>query len=533
LYAALGGTAGISVDYDPTAGKPLGVNPQTGKPFGTGDVRVSVSSMGEMVWEGGVRDPETATWWIKATALPPREIQRIYGLKKEPKGGYGGMESIFSGDPTRHLNDDNTELSLVLTYYERPTGKGRGQVITTTADSEVIQEQEWPFPFTDRLNVAVMRESLMPGRWAGDTVVSDAIPLQIAYNHSLSFLVEHVKLMGNARLLIPRSQLDVIEELTDEPGQLLPYNDGSDRPSYLTPQSMPNFVMDLPDRLKDQIDRVLGLPDVLRGSAPPNLESGLALQILTENADTPIERLSAEGAKAWSKVGQMNLEIYQAEVGPEEQRKARVDIPNAPAREIIWSGGDLLDQVNCVVPFDAVAPRSRAGQEALALQMWDKGIIKDPKLLSQVAMMNETEQLISRMNPDVERAERENYDMADGTPRAPADYDDHAEHISCHNDFRKSATYEALEPQYKKMVDSHILSHEEMALNEAQSQMMNPMFAGIPQADEPMGSMTNPLPEGMGMGGPPPMGGPMEGLGPEMGAPEMGAPDMMGPEVEG
>jgi hypothetical protein len=224
----------------------------------------------------------------------------------------------------------------------------------------------------------------------------------------------------------------------------------------------------------------------------------------------------------------MVLSIYQQEVTPDEIRKARVDIPNAPAREVEWSGSDLLDQVNCIVPFEATAPRSRAGQEAFALQMWDKKIITDPKLMAKIGMMNETETILSLANPDAERAERENYDMASGVPRGPADFDDHAEHIKCHNDFRKSATYEALEPQYRAMVDSHILAHEEMALNEAQAQMMNPMFAGIPQADEPMGSMTNPLPEGMGMGGfgaQTPMGGSPMGEPP---AEEM--PEMMGQE---
>src|SRR5437879_3955525 len=61
----LGGTAVLSLDWDPRAGTMLGYDPIKGKSFGTGDIREQVSSIAECCTEPGVRDIERARWWIR------------------------------------------------------------------------------------------------------------------------------------------------------------------------------------------------------------------------------------------------------------------------------------------------------------------------------------------------------------------------------------------------------------------------------------------------------------------------------------
>src|SRR5690606_25540829 len=125
-------------------------------------------------------------------------------------------------------------------YYERPTEHSDGQVLVVVG-GEVVQNTPWPFPWRDTLNLAVQRETLLPGQWLGDTVLTDAVSLQSAYNQAWSSLLEHVKLAGNARLAVHEQDAEYLEELSDTPGEPLIWRESV--PGYVSPPQLPQWVV--------------------------------------------------------------------------------------------------------------------------------------------------------------------------------------------------------------------------------------------------------------------------------------------------
>lgn len=216
----LGGTSVLALDWDQKSGKTAGYRPN-GSRIGTGDICETALNLLEVAWEPGTRDAERALWWIRAQALPPSQIQAEYNLKDKPAADaselQGFMGRTFAMNGTGNLNP---QLTLVLTYYERPNSKNpEGTVCTVVNDKIVDGPHPWPFPFKDRLNMVVFRETKIQGRAHGETVLSAAIPVQVAYNQSWSNLLEHLKLAGQARLLVPDAALDGVEEITDQIGR--------------------------------------------------------------------------------------------------------------------------------------------------------------------------------------------------------------------------------------------------------------------------------------------------------------------------
>jgi hypothetical protein len=77
--------------------------------------------------------------------------------------------------------DTPTDLCLVLTLYMRPNKDNpRGTVATVIGGKFVGQPKPWSFPWKDRLNLVICRETKIPTRATGETTLSAAVPVQAA-----------------------------------------------------------------------------------------------------------------------------------------------------------------------------------------------------------------------------------------------------------------------------------------------------------------------------------------------------------------
>ncbi len=507
----LGGTAVMALDWDQTAGKVVAQR-ENGADVGTGEISETALNILEVGWEPGARIAEKGQWWVRAQVMPPNEVQEKYGLKDLPAADATAAQGFMGR--TLSLEDIGRpvpNLALTLTYYERPSKKRpQGVIATVVGDKIVDGPHPWPFPFTDRLNMVTFRETKVAGKAHGETIFSAAVPVQVALNQAFSNILEHLKLTGNSRMLMPDT-MDGIEELTDLPGEILTYNAAGGKPEWMSPGPMPNWVMDSPQMLQAQLDDILGLHDVSRGIAPSNIESGVGLSVLVEQDTTPLGALTREMAYGFERYACLVLETYAANV--KDTRKAKVQQKGYSPEVIEWNGESLAGQTDASVPMDAVMPRSRTALMAFAKELWDRKIIQDPQMFTKVADLPGQDDLIDSINPDSAKAKRENRDMAIGKTPTPRDFDIHAEHIKRHNDFRKTLRYESLPEEWQKHVDMHLDAHERMAFEEAGKQVakmnVHPGLGTVPTAANeapiphaPLGALGPVMPAPVPGGGP-------------------------------
>jgi hypothetical protein len=404
----LGGTSILSLDWDASAGTPISQLPQTGATVGTGEICEKALNILEVAWEPGVRDAERAYWWVRAQALPPAEVQCRYGLKKCPPADAAAAVGYLGRALTQRDGGAPLELTLVLTYYERPSKLRPNGAVATVIGEEIVDGgvKPWSFPWKDRLNIVVFRESKADGRATGDTVFSDAVLTQAAYNQSWSSLLEHAKLAGNARLLWPEGS-EEIDDLTDLPGEVVSFSAALGEPKWLVPPQLPSWILEQPDRLGRQMDDQLGYHDVSRGVAPGGLESGVGLSILVEQDSTPVGQLTKEFAHGFERFASMALRLYQAKV--KEPRTARIKAPGTISEVVNWTGAALAGQTVVDIPMDAVLPRSRAAMLSFAERMVSLGIIDakaSPDVFAKLADLPDQHGLLSAIDEDAAKAER-------------------------------------------------------------------------------------------------------------------------------
>lgn len=476
-----GGTAAISVDWDAH-------NETTVE---------TVLPMGDFVLEPGSLGDNRARYWIRKQALPTDEVYSMY----EPHFPDGPPEvsSLNSLDPYMHkIVGDNlgyggsqVRRTFVYTYYERPNPLCPKGKILVEIDGRIVEYiDSWPFPFKDRLNIAVGVETVVENRWYGATFLDDVRPVQVALNAAWSNLQEHLRDAGTARLVVPTSGVDYINQISDLPGEILEYPDGAAAPEYLTPAQLTGWLRDMPDMLGAIIDDIMGVHDVTRGQAPANIESGLGLSILAEKDSSPVGRLIKESARIWSEVGQMVLQLHEHMV---KKPRSTTILDGASQVRYEWKGSDLNGQTGCYIPLDAIIPRSRAAMQANADKMMEMGLIETVEQYTKVADLPGADDIIGAAAPDVAKARRENAAFVMGEVALPAIFDEHAIHIETHNDFRKTQRYELLSVEQQEIVDDHVQAHEMMAAEQAgtaQEQYgVAPALAAAPNAD---GSMIDP-----------------------------------------
>jgi hypothetical protein len=435
-----------------------------------GDTLETVLNLSEFVVEPGTRDAETARWWIRCLLLPPGEVRDKYGMKYTPAADGSIVMSPFQIKALEKDKSIDTPLVRVLTMYERPNTQCPEGRVMVVVGNQVVWEGPWSFPWKSHLNIAVIKETPVETRWTGDTVLTDARGVQSAYNLAWSIIHEHMKKAGNARFVMPQSAADLMDEMSDLPAEIVVVPDGATMsPHWEGAPQQPQWWVDGPLRLAEEMDDIMGIHQVSRGDAPTNIESGYGLSILAEHDATPIMRMSKEQAMAWSKVATMVLKLYEKMVkGP--KRKTVAQVPGQPSTAITWDGKDFKGQTTAVIPYDEIMPRSRAAQMQFADKMMEMKLIQDPATYARVADLPNARSFINAVSPDIAKARRENAMFSLNRFAVPAEFDDHMAHIMEHNSWRKSLDYELAKKEIQDHCGEHIQAHVTMAAEAAGKQ---------------------------------------------------------------
>lgn len=490
-----GGVAAISIAWDAAKGTPLGTT-KNGRPFGTGETVPQVHAVVDFAVQPGVRNAELGAWWINSIALPPETVQDFYQLEDLPAAdASAGMTPYQRSMFESHVTGENktgspgVNLTLVLIYYERPSQscpKGR---VCHVVNNKIVREGPWPFPFKNRLNLVILKETRVENRWWGITVLTSARSVQNGINQSWSSIIEHMKLAGNARLYVPQSTYELMKLSTDVAGEMIPWPDGTPAPAWTSPPQMPQWWIEEPGRLKEELADILGAHDVSRGEAPNNIQSGLGLSILVEQDSTPIGRMVKEAAGAWGRFATMVLQILEAKAT--EKRTAVITSPGYPPETVEWSGNDLQGQTTVIVDPEQIMPRSKAAMLAFAQTAAQMGLLQDPAALSRflrIADMPDQRDILDALAPDVAKARRENAMMFQGRIPDPEsmDIDDHNIHMVEHHTGMKSPRWDLLGSTEKQIFRLHVQAHATLSAEQLGRQLakaeVNPVLASAADA---------------------------------------------------
>tara|TARA_R100000008_G_scaffold1947_1_gene1609 strand:+ start:11710 stop:13578 length:1869 start_codon:yes stop_codon:yes gene_type:complete len=453
---------------------PVMEDPNTEEIISLGDVDVKCISPFEIYVDPAARTPfiRDAKWIIHAYRITMEDFEEKYKLKASPESVEDdGIEKQYSNlvKSSGHLEDNplggnNEELDEFVTikeYYENPTIKHpEGRFIIFT-EEHILYTGTLPY---GKIPISKFDDLFVPDRFWGLSTVEQIMPLQTEYNRTRSQILENRNLMSNPKWVAPRDAIQDLDTISAEPGEIIYYNaiQGIAPPSPMSMPSPPPYVFAQEERILQDMMAVSGISDVNLRSAPPaGVESGRAMAILAEKDETRMVPTIQSWENCLAFIGRCILEL--AKNNYIDQRSIRVVGADNTARLLYMKGTDLSAPEDVEVTIGQGLGFSRLARVELLLEMYDRGLLRDPNKLLSLLEFGDDKELYEEENMDRNNAAMENIQMTQGQPVPdPTIIENVNVHLEVHRKFIKSEDFKMVPQQGQQLLLQHYMKTNEI-----------------------------------------------------------------------
>jgi len=347
-----------------------GVQPQEQVVY-LGDIKVEAISPFDVYLDDTAKTFDECKYAICVHYMTPEEVKKKWGF--EPKADSVGVQQ---DSLLPYANFRNSEPNVVAVYaaYMIPQATIPNGRYVVWVDEKIVEDEAWPYPI-DKLPLVKFPGIRTPGSVYDGSVVEQAIPIQKDLNKTLSQIIEYKNLTLKPRVWAPVGSLAGVR-ITSEPGAIYEYNMIGDRgkPEVEQLPSMPPYVFDHLDRIRNDLRDVFGIVDITEGTPPPNVEAGIAIDLLQEMATDRLAPTIVLIERGLVRAGEIMLSYAQKYY--QEPRILKIQGSGSHAKAKRFNQADLQGGVSISVETGSALPRTRAGRQARILDYVDRGVIR-------------------------------------------------------------------------------------------------------------------------------------------------------------
>lgn len=383
-----------------------------------GDIRVDVLGPHQVFVDPTASSFEDADWVICEHAMSPDEIKSRWGVDLQPDAVPTDFESGLPLNPTPQVSEKT--VKRVFIGYFKPTPylpKGRYVVFVGEPD-KILADEPWQFPTTE-LPLVKFAGPRVPGSATDEALVTHARPYNKLINAILSKVVEHVYLTIRPQMIAPAGSLR--QRLTNEPGVAWEYSPiatagGVLKPEWRDMPAIPPYVFEFLREIQTRLDRLFNLQAVGRGDVPPNVEAGVAIDLLQEAAVDHVAPVIQGMEASLAKGG--DLMMVLAKKYYTEPRLLKVIGPGGTFKARKFLNSDIEGGFSFHAEAGSGLPRTRAGRQARIESLMQMGVIR-PDQAWKYLDIADLKGLAALFAADEEHAQREHEKLLQGMPLNP------------------------------------------------------------------------------------------------------------------
>lgn len=370
--------------------------------------------------------------------------------------------------------DNKVPVAIVKETWIKPGRMAPDGAVLITCNDKILDLKVWPewchrkYPFYKHIYTQIS------GAYWGKAMVTSLVPLQRRHNRAASIVIETMNTLAQTRIGVPRN--------TQIKGAL-----GGKVVMFETPLGSPQGVSnitappigDLPFRELDNtrmaVRDISHQHEVSRGTTPPNVRSGSAINALKELDDTasviPVRSIERGSQDMGRHIIAIMKEMW------DEPRLIYVlgETGDIERRSFI-AGNEVNGQY--VIQAGSTYSYSKEQRQQMVLRNLEHGLISPEEALSYQDM-GTSRGILKERDITKRHARRENQKFIDMSPinpqtgepdiaylqeqfnqLLPADWHDHVAHIQEHNKLRMNPTYENWPTWKRALFESHIAGHE-------------------------------------------------------------------------
>lgn len=367
-----------------------------------GDIKVEVVSPFDVFIDDSAKVMDEAKYAICIHYMSPEEVKKRWGKDVEADSISSEPTAMMQGMSSALMSKKKDVAAIRVGYFLPSVEVPNGRYVVWTED-QILEDKPWPYPF-HKLPFIKFPGIRVPGQVYDMGDVEQAIPIQKDLNKTLSQIIEYKNLTLKPRVWAPTGSLNGVR-LTSEPGAVYEYNlIGDHKPEIEQLPNMPPYIFEHLTNLRNDIRQAFGIVDITEGTPPPNVEAGIAIDLLQEMATDRIAPRVMLLERALTNAGELMVEL--AQVYYEEPRLLKIYGPGGAHKAVRYSQADLQGGVSIHTETGSALPRTRAGRQARILDYVERGIIR-PDQAYKYLDVADLEGLANKFQSDEDQAYRE------------------------------------------------------------------------------------------------------------------------------
>jgi hypothetical protein len=389
-----------------------GVPPQEQTVY-MGDIRVETLSPFQVYIDPSAQIFEDAKYVICIHSLDPDEVKYRWGKDVKPDSISAPQDATLPFGKSSE-SEPNVKQVCIGYFLPSPALPNGRYVVWTEKPHQILEDGPWPYAVRE-LPIVKFPGVRVPGQIYDSSVVEHAIPLQKELNRTISQIVEYKNLTIKPRVWAPYGSVST--RITAEPGALYEYAPyDNHKPEVERLPTMPPYVFDHLNGIRNGLKDVFALTEVTEGQLPPNLEAGVAIDLLQEMATDRLAPTIKLLETAIERAGQIMLSLAQEYYI--EPRQMQIYGSGGSIQVKRFSQADINGGITINVEAGSALPRTRAGRQMRIMDYIDKGILR-PEHAYKYLDMGDMEGVAREFAADEDHANRELQALIEGEPINP------------------------------------------------------------------------------------------------------------------
>ena len=393
-----------------------GVDPkQFSQTVNLGDICVEVVPGENVILDPAASTFEDAEFAICKHSMDPSEIQARWGVQVKADGAPVDSDvGVPFGLAQKQGQDKPSPVTkdVWIMYHRKTASLPDGRYVAwIEGPDKILMDTPWEFPF-DELPLVKFPGIERPNSPLDDPLVTDARPIQKELNRTISQIIQHKNLTIKPQMITPANSLR--QRLTDEPGAVFEYAPvANQKPEWREMPSLPPYVFEHLQDIQGRLDRLFNLASVSRGDVPPNVEAGVAIDLLQEasvdQVSPIIQRLEESLVRAGHIMASYAAEYYI------EPRLLKIIGSGGSVQVKKFKNSDISGGYSFHAESGSGLPRTRAGRQARIEWMMQNQLINGKQALKMLDVAD-TKGLVAKLEADEDMALREHEKLMKGQP---------------------------------------------------------------------------------------------------------------------
>ena len=271
----------------------------------------------DLFYEGGVTSYDDTRWAAVRTFVHRQDLIDAYPDEKDyikqlsddvgdgMPASQGRRFLSFGGDDSTVQPKERLEVFEIYT---------RGGDLAIMVGDKYLFKSKWT---GKHLPVQLVRYTNVPGEMWGMGYIQPLVEIQDLYNRARGQVIDIIENHGWPKWVVPRTSGINKQSITKAAGEKIYYNaSGGPPPTQIAPPPIPVHILDNIRQLTQEIDDIGGLHATSVGKRAVGIESGKAIDALTQNDMTQLQvtqRNIEKAVKTMSETALLLMKEYYQE----------------------------------------------------------------------------------------------------------------------------------------------------------------------------------------------------------------------------